>query len=258
MKSYRGYVCLLCVCKCVCINARTFVPFALVKPSIRGTSIRNRNLLQKPFGSVKYVDRCIPINTSESNYSWATFTRIELPKARNLMLFGKSTIAIASERNNHIQAPIFASNRNSRFSFRDEYNSSFERKLRRKKWLPKWTHETNVKNTTMDSHKTRAKKHHWCARTDIEEQNRKKNRRIAIVRISVNACVLGYVCIYICVCMEQMCLVSDNDSNNDETTEKAWLHSSLRARRVEPGNSSNTNYSSWTLLPLLVLDYNTR
>lgn len=54
---------------CVCINARTFVLFALVKPSIRGTSIRNRNLLQKPFGSVKYVDRCIPINTSESNYS---------------------------------------------------------------------------------------------------------------------------------------------------------------------------------------------
>lgn len=54
----------------VCVVLPLFLDFVCGIRSV----FPNRNLLQKPFCLVKYVDRCIPINTPESNYFlWAIY-----------------------------------------------------------------------------------------------------------------------------------------------------------------------------------------
>lgn len=64
MKSYNV---------CVCVSVHVVLPLFLgiFVCGIRSVCVcvfPNRNLLQKTFCLVKYVDRCIPINTLESNY----------------------------------------------------------------------------------------------------------------------------------------------------------------------------------------------
>lgn len=128
-------------------------------------TLPNKNLLQMKtmkkrthkhtqFGWVNYVNRCIPINTLESNYCRTNvFAHHKTPERTE-------NSYLQSHIHKHLQwctrTPIFALNRNSRFSFWDDFHISFwvERKRKRhgKNHSRKWFKHIQLdeKSTTMD------------------------------------------------------------------------------------------------------------